>query len=155
VATFRDRHNREWVLDLDVYGVEQIHKRTEVRIDQLIANKAAGLEELMSDPVKFVRVLWVLVEEQAERAGVTPEQFGRSLAGDSLEAAADAFLEALQLFSPRRLRTMLKAMTAKGAEIADAQMKTALAAIEKLGPQSSTSVTTAPPSSASTPPGAG
>jgi hypothetical protein len=151
MAKFTDRQKREWILDLDVYLVEQIQKKTEVRVDQLIAEKAAGLVELFSDPIKFVRVLWVMIEEQAAKASVTPEQFGRSLGGDALEEAANAFVESLTDFFPHRQRKVLRNLMAKGQEIAESQRQKALRAIEKLNPESWNSAGTPPASSASTP----
>jgi hypothetical protein len=156
MSTFRDKKTRDWTLDLDVWLVEKIHKDVEgVRIDKLIANKFAGLDELFGDPVKLVRVLWVMVEEQAAKAGVSPEGFGRALGGDALEDAAKAFLLALADFIPRQQRTVVKALLARGTDLMAEQMQAALKEIAEYNPTPSTSVTTAPPSSESTPVAAG
>lgn len=146
--TFTDKKTREWSLELDVWLVEQIHKKVkEVTIDKLLANKAAGLEELFSDRVLFVRVLWVIVEEQAQKKGVEPESFGRALGGDALEDASEAFLRALADFCPRQQRAVLKALLARGKEITEEQLPKVLEEIAEFRPGSSTPVTSAPASS--------
>lgn len=162
MATFTDKKKREWVLDLDVHLVEQIETRTEVRVDHLIANKWAGLESLFGDPIKFVRLLWVMVEEQAAAKAITPEDFGRGLGGDSLEDAGNAFVKALADFSPRQQRAVLTALLAKGKEIGARETDKALKEIAEYDPTakepdptSSAPVTTAAGSSDSTPAPAG
>ncbi|AMV29288.1 hypothetical protein VT84_33140 [Gemmata sp. SH-PL17] len=138
--TFRDNAGREWVVAIHVHAVEQVEARCDVRIGALLRDQLAGLFELLEDPVKFVRVLWVLVEEQATKVALTPEQFGRSLGGDALEAAWQAFVGALADFSPSRLRSRIRALVAT--TNADPSPAT-----------SSGSVTNSPESSGSIPPG--
>jgi len=55
---------------------------------------------LIADPVLLVDVLYVVCKEQADDANVTDEQFGRSMAGDAVDAATRAFLEELADFTP-------------------------------------------------------
>lgn len=161
MPSFVDKKKRKWVLDLDVYLVEEIHKRLAgVRIDALIGDEFAGLTKLFGDTVLFVRVLWVMVEEQAEKVGVKPEDFGRSLGGDPLEDAGTAFVQALADFSPRHLREVLKALMARGREVVSERTARVLKAIAALDPSepdpaSSTPATSAAESSASTPAPAG
>ena len=148
MAQFTDKKNRTWIVDLDVYLVEQIHKRVEgVRIDALLGNEFTGLSALFADPVLLVRVLWVLVEEQAEKKAVGPEEFGRALGGDALEGAGTAFVQAVADFSPRQQRAVLKALLAKGQEIQAHQTGRVLAEIEALSPEPSPPVTRAADSS--------
>lgn len=144
-TTFKDTANREWSLSIDVFLLEQVENRTGVKIGQLLNNNAAALIDLLNEPVKFVRVLWVLVEEQAEKAGVKPEQFGRALAGEALGEAANAFMEALAFFSPRRQqREMIQALTAKGNELAEAVASRVMEEIRTIDVKSFASVTKSP-----------
>ena len=41
----------------------------------------------------MVNLVWVCVEDQANRLGVTPREFGRRLDGNSIEKAIEAFME--------------------------------------------------------------
>ncbi|VTR93570.1 Uncharacterized protein OS=Isosphaera pallida (strain ATCC 43644 / DSM 9630 / IS1B) GN=Isop_2427 PE=4 SV=1 [Gemmata massiliana] len=113
---FKDNAAREWVVKIHVFAVEQVENRTGVKIGSLIQDKLAGLIDLIEHPVKFVRVLWVLIEEQAVKLGVKPEQLAESLSGDALEAAYHAFIHALADFSPSRLRSQIRALITAGAD---------------------------------------
>lgn len=157
MAKFKDSVGRDWVLALDVHTIGLVDAKTSVRVDRLFDNELAILTDLAKDPVKLVGVLWVIVEEQAAKPGITPEQFGRGLAGDSLEDALDALVEAVTDFSPRRQRKLLRALTAKSTEVAEAQTTlglTQIAAIDPWKPVTrSEPATNSPAWSESIPPG--
>jgi hypothetical protein len=62
------------------------------------ALKRASLETLtkiVSDPVHLVDMLFVGCRLEADRRGITAEDFGRAIGGDSLRHAGEAFLAAL------------------------------------------------------------
>ena len=113
MAVFKDKSGREWLLSLNLLQLERIQERVGVRIDRLLDNQCAGLFELFGDLIAFGKVLWVLVERQAEAAKITPEQFAENVWGDPIEAACNAFIEALADFSPSRQRKALQALSAK------------------------------------------
>lgn len=58
------------------------------------------LGELIDDPSTFAPMLWLIVEEQAKKIGVTMDAFYSLLAGDQLAAAQDAFTRSLFDFFP-------------------------------------------------------
>ena len=135
MAKFKDNAGREWTVAIEgVSGLERVAKQADVRLDRLFDDELAGLTALARDPIKLVSVLWVMVEEQAQKTGLTAEQFGRSLGGDSLEAATTALIEAVADFSPSRQRKMIQALTAKSNEVADAQATAIMAAIATIDP---------------------
>ena len=147
--------------------MKQVKARTGVDIGRFLDNEFAGYIAVLSDPVIFMDVLFVLVSEQAEKRGVSDEQFGRSLGGDAGEAAVAAFREAFESFCPSRQRKLLRAMAANGTKIVNKRTEVALKRIEsrtervlkKLEaraaavPTSSPSATSAPESSESIPAG--
>lgn len=134
MARFKDTEGREWVLTLDVQLIKDVAQRSGVRIHKLLADDAKGLQELLSDPIAFVDTLYLIVEDQAKAKGLTPEDFGRGLAGDPLEAAAVAFMEALADFSPSRQRKLIQSLMAKGNEVADKVIELARKKIDALDP---------------------
>ena len=161
MAKFKDKKGREWSLDLDVYLVEQIHTRTQFKIDKMIEEGPLGIKDVFGDVIKFGQLLWIMCEEQAVTRSVTPEDFARLFNGDVFEDAGEAFVESLADFSPRQQRTALKAVRQKMKELRaetipillekiDRECQKALAET-KAELASSTSVTTTPTSSASTP----
>lgn len=118
MAVFKDRLNREWVLALDVATIERLESRVPgFQLDGLLTGDASGLYALFEAPVKFVRLLWLLVEAQAARTGAEPEAFGAAMDGPALDRAAEAFTDALVDFSPRHRRAALKAMVAQVREM--------------------------------------
>ncbi|MCA8952907.1 MAG: hypothetical protein KDE27_25580 [Planctomycetes bacterium] len=98
MAKFTDLKEREWVLAITVADIRRVRQRLDV--DLLTKDLPALLERLLSDYVLLADVLFVLVEPAAESAGVTDEDFGGALAGDPIEAASIALIEALRDFTP-------------------------------------------------------
>lgn len=99
MATFKDCDGREWVVALSIDAVKRVRARC-AGVDLLAKNLPATLEIVLGDYVVLGDVLFTIVEPQAKAAGVSPESFGQALAGDAIEAATLAFLDALRAFTP-------------------------------------------------------
>jgi len=110
--SFKDNTGREWHVELTIASVKRVRRL--VGFDLLGDSLAEAMEKLARDPVLLVDVLFAAVQPEAEKAGVTDEQFGESLGGDSLEHATDAFMDALVLFcqNPRERRALGEAVAA-------------------------------------------
>lgn len=148
-ASFTDGDGREWKLRLTVGLVEDIQKETGVELGD--ESNADWLALLFGKRRKLVEVLWLLCEAQADKAGVTPEQFGHLFDGATLDAAGTALAAAVADFFPRSrisqaLRENLQAILEAGEE-------KAVAEIRATAGRSSASATTSPGSSALTPAG--
>lgn len=159
MAKFKDGAGREWTLAIDVFLLEKVQADTGVRLDQLYANRMAGLLDLLGDPVRLGRVLWAVVQEQAEPKAIDVKSFARAIWGDALEDAATALQEAVSDFASRRQRTVLKALAAKVEQVAEIQTAEALRGLAEIDPAEvaalartlSDSATNSPASSESTP----
>ena len=150
MATFTDNKGRAWSVEIDTLAIRRVASRLDgLRIDRLYDDGARGMFELTGDPLRLCDLLWVLVEPEAAKRGVTDEEFGRALAGDALDAAAVAFQGALADFFPSQRRTVLAALLAKGQELQTAAVADALTAIAGIRP--SKPATGAAGSSGSTP----
>lgn len=132
MRSFKDSKGQTWDLDIHVRACKEVKGLTGVDLPGLFGDDARGFKELMNDPCQLVDVLWVLVRAQAESRNVSDEVFGRSLGGDSLEAAAEAFTEALVDFFPPKNRELIRKMTQKGKVLLDRKMDLALAKIDAL-----------------------
>ena len=88
------------VLGIDLVNVIQAGKDGAVATDTL--------DRVANDPILLVDILRVLCEGQAKAAGVTDDDFGSSLAGDSIADATRAFLDELVDFFPGARRLFLK-----------------------------------------------
>jgi hypothetical protein len=122
MATFKDNENREWTLYIDIQAARDIRKQLGVDILDIVD----GLNRIAADPVLLVDVLWMLVAQQAERLQISDEDFGRSLRGEAIEVACDAFMDALTDFSPprqRRILTQLRSMTTTLQDVLAGQME--------------------------------
>ena len=114
MRTFKDNEGRTWSFALNVHQMKRVRARLGIDLVNVIALDPDGkvkvdlVDRIAGDPCLLVDILWVCVEEEAKAAGVTDEQFGRSLAGDSIEEATRAFLDELVDFFPGAKRLFLK-----------------------------------------------
>ena len=114
MRTFKDCEGRTWSVTLNVLQMKRIRANLGVDLVNVIALDSGGkvkvdlVDRIANDPCLLVDILWVCVEEEAKAAGVTDEQFGRSLAGDAIEDATRAFLDELVDFFPGAKRLFLK-----------------------------------------------
>jgi hypothetical protein len=130
---FTDATGRNWTITINVAALKKVKALTGVNLLELLDNNLEGLSALLSDIVKLVDILYVLCKDQADALGVSDEDFGRALAGDSLEQAVDAFLEEFVDFFPnRRAREALRKMLSKGKTITEKAMQQALEKIEQV-----------------------
>lgn len=88
---FRDTKGREWVVRVDFHSLCRIEDELGLPI----------MEDPSALPQKirpYVEMLWICIEDQAKELGVTPEDFGRSLAGEEIDAAVNAFVTEYAVF---------------------------------------------------------
>jgi hypothetical protein len=107
MKSFNDTENRRWDLSLSIATVKRVRNLTDVDLLSIL-DKPELLSDLAADPVRLVDVLYVVCKPQADAMGVTDEQFGESLDGQSIESATECFLEALVDFFPGARRATLK-----------------------------------------------
>lgn len=93
---FVDRDGRTWQIDLNIGNVLHVKSVSEGKFDLLDPTKQ-GTDghplqvTLAVDPLTFWEALWLLVESQAEEAGVTAKQFGQAMSADCLVGAQQKF----------------------------------------------------------------
>ena len=114
MKTFTDSKGRVWEVELNIRQMKRVRDTLGIDLVNVIsANKDGSvstdtLERVANDPILLVDILWVLCEGQAKPSGVTDEDFGSALAGDSIEDATRAFLDELVDFFPGARRLYLK-----------------------------------------------
>ena len=114
MKTFTDSKGRNWEVELNIRQMKRVRDTLGIDLVNVISTGKDGtvstdmLERVESDPILLVDILWVLCEGQAKPAGVTDDDFGSSLAGDSIEDATRAFLDELVDFFPGARRLYLK-----------------------------------------------
>lgn len=109
--TFKDKEGREWKLSLHYRTLERLR---DAGIDLTDPKAVLALGD---DPYRLGATLWTLVESQAEKLGVTPDEFAEATAdGDVIEAAVVALVDELVSFTrPARREALKRAMEAKRA----------------------------------------
>jgi len=104
---FTDNTGREWNVRIDVDTIRRVRSSHAIDLAKVFASRDE-LAKLMDDIVVFVDVLATVCGEQMTSRGITPEQFGKSLAGDSIDAAIHAFEEAIIEFLPESKRRIIR-----------------------------------------------
>lgn len=119
MKTFKDRNGTTWIIEINVAQFKRVRDLAGVDLAPLGkmlvpgSNGEKTLSALIDDPVKLVDVLYVLCMDQAKRADISDEAFGRSFDGETLERATMAFLEELADFFPEPLRSALGQIVAR------------------------------------------
>ena len=86
MPTFNDTTGETWVVSVTLGTLEDIRERLSVNILDNPSEMPSGIRDM-------VNLVWVCCEDQANRLGVTPRDFGRRLDGDAIETAIEAFME--------------------------------------------------------------
>lgn len=107
---FNDNWDRTWRIEINITAVKEL--RAALGVDLLDVGGEL-LTAMIDDPVALCDVLYVLCKPQADKAGVSDEDFGRGLRGDPIDAAVAAFLEELTDFFPSRRRRLMQAAMEK------------------------------------------
>jgi hypothetical protein len=132
---FIDAAGRHWAVDINVTQIKRVRDLLKVDLFKLIDDGLRPLAELLSDPVGLVDVVYVLIQDQAKAQGVSDEDFGRAMAGDAIQAAAEAFTEELFDFFPEtKDRLLLRKVLGKTREIAEVLAQENHQAIDTLIP---------------------
>lgn len=99
---FKDKTGRFWQLELTIGLIESIKEKALTDIDTLITAPEEFGKVLLMNPRKFAEILWVMCEEQAVVANVSPTDFGKLLNRDTIDKASNAFIESILDFYPRQ-----------------------------------------------------
>ena len=102
MASFTDLNGQKWLVSLNVHSIKQVKELLDV--DLLSDQVHETLACLMDDIVKTIDILYVVCKEQADKAGIDDESFGKNLGGDSLHEAVESLVTALVDFFPNPQR---------------------------------------------------
>lgn len=120
MATWKDNEGRPWTFDVNMWSCRQVKAETGWDLPNILNDGMAKLGELLSDKYELFSVFVVLLQKQLEQRNMTPEDFGRAVAGDSLASATEAFQGALADFFPARQAGQLKTLLSKATTVAEA-----------------------------------
>ena len=140
MQTFRDNAGRTWTVSVDVAAIKRV--RALAGFDLLSVIDGKGIDRLVLDPVLLCDVLCAACRPEAERLGVSDEDFGRAMAGDAIEHATRALMEELVSFCPnprdrtrmQKLVTTLWTTMEKARDVVERKLDEQLQALESLDP---------------------
>ncbi|MFH1022129.1 MAG: hypothetical protein V1809_01930 [Planctomycetota bacterium] len=128
MKTFKDNAGRTWAVAVDISAVKRVRSLLDVNLLDVLDGRL--IERLAGDPVLLCDVIFALVKPEADAKGITDEDFGRAMAGDVVEQATTAFLEALTDFFPQGKRRLLqkalgklKAWETKALDVAEKRLE--------------------------------
>ncbi len=113
----KDLKGREWKLSITVGSVKRVDSELNLNIYK-VADKDF-LKTIIEDPIKFIDMLFVLVEDQAKELDVDDIEFGKSFDGDAIAKSVNLFLEELVNFFPPSKRESLKKALAMTMEMTE------------------------------------
>lgn len=101
MSKFTDTEGRDWLVAINVQSGKEVREKCN-GLDLFDVGAKAGdtFLSLVTNPVILVDTLYVLCAKQADERDVSDEDFGRAMAGDAIEGATEAFVEALVNFTP-------------------------------------------------------
>lgn len=133
-TVFKDAQDRPWDLAVTFADVRRVRDMTGVDLNEALRGEL--LVRMAEDIYTLVGVLWAIVQPQAEKAGVSLDDFERGLAGQAIEDATRAFMEGLTGFFGRPdQRQALRAVIQKLDHTLVAAGRETLARIDRIDPE--------------------
>lgn len=111
MARFTDSCGRTWIIEIHVPAIKRVQALTDVNLLTIVEGEL--IERLSNDPVVLVDVLYACCKPQADRDGVTDEDFGAAMVGDVISDATAALLAGLVDFLPESKRRLVQKAAAK------------------------------------------
>jgi len=134
--SFPDQLGRTWAIAIHVAAIKRVRGLVGVDLYKLVDDGFQPLADLIADPVRLCDVLYCLCKDEADAKQISDEDFGRSLAGDAITLAADAFVEELIDFFPEaRARASLRKVVSAGKRVKERVLDHAEKLIATLDPE--------------------
>lgn len=116
MQSFTDADGRTWEIKIDSHQEERLHARLGLNLADALTGDL--FLDWAAQPAKMARLAWILIEPQAESRGVTPEDFGQAIYGETFDALEGALVDEVLHFFPRSQRQILQKALAKGKQLA-------------------------------------
>jgi len=110
MKTFIDNAGRTWTVSINVDTVKRVRDLAQVNLLEVIEGKL--LNRLIGDPVLLCDVIYIVCKPEADAKNIADVDFGRAMAGDSIDSATTALLEGLVgFFQQGRRQVLTKVIT--------------------------------------------
>ena len=112
MKTFKDSAGRTWTISLNTTAVKRVRASLDINLLDVASDGGTLIQRIESDICLLCDILYVLCKDEADKLGLTDEEFGKSMAGEVIDIASAAFLEELVCFFPAaRGRLLAKALS--------------------------------------------
>lgn len=128
MKSFADNAGRTWAVQVNVETIKRVQGLLEVNLLDVVDGDL--IQRLISDPVLVCDVVYCVCKPEADKQGVSDEEFGRAMAGDAIHNAAEALLGEIVDFFPPAKRRILAAALDKVRSLETVAMDVALERIE-------------------------
>ena len=115
MRTFKDKEKKDWGVSITVGSLKRVKELLKIDLIEGASDKKEDniFIKISTDPIMLVDIIYVLCKPEADKLGISDEQFGGLMNGDSVEEATAVFIEELIDFFPTARRPMLRTMTEK------------------------------------------
>jgi hypothetical protein len=129
MAQFTDAQGRHWTLEINTTVLKQVQAALGLDLGKL-AVAGTLYPTLADDPILLASLLAELCREEIEARRLSPEAFGRGLAGDPIDDAVQAVMEALLDFFPKGRRRVAQAAVETARQLETQAMDSAVDELE-------------------------
>jgi hypothetical protein len=102
---FKDNAGREWTIALSIGDIKRVKDLLGVNLFEPESGEPPLLTRIGTDIILLCDIVYCLIKVQADKLGITDEEFGRALGGEAILAAQKAFYEELIDFFRQSGRT--------------------------------------------------
>lgn len=130
MTTWRDAEGRSWDMRITVGTIRRVKATCGVDLTDVMPREGQGetaLERLAGDVVLLVDTIYCVVQPDAEKRGITDEQFAEGLRGDAIDDATTALIQGIAEFFPAKKKDLLLALVAKGEALQEAALAEVMA----------------------------
>ena len=114
MKTFTDNTGRVWTLAVNVAAIKRVRALCGVNLSSIVELDKDNnpdtklIEQLSTDPVLLVDVLYAVCKNECDQKGISDEDFGMAMSGDAIEHATTALLDEIIDFFPEAKRLAFK-----------------------------------------------
>lgn len=102
MAKFRDADGKEWELRVTAGHLRPLREEFGIDLRDALKPEDNSFAEALGDAERFGQILGVLLRPQLEKAGISPDEFGYRLDGETIERAGTALWQAvMDFYRPR------------------------------------------------------
>lgn len=113
MKSFTDSKGQIWEVAIDANAVKRVRGLVGVDLMTIVDPEDNLFMRFQADPILIIDAIYAIVKPQADALNITPEEFGRRISGEIIDAAALAMEESLINFFPPRKQGWMRTLHEK------------------------------------------